>query len=66
MKLSQKSIKKIRNWKTWVALFALVGMILEAFGITNFEGTLGKIQEIVYTAGIILGVWSDHEGGKVQ
>ncbi|WP_246040135.1 MULTISPECIES: hypothetical protein [Bacillaceae] len=40
------------------------------FGLVGCEGTLGKIQEIVYTADVLLGVWSDHEvnvlGGKYR
>ena len=49
------------NWKTWVALFALIGMIAKALGYGDFEGQLGEIEAIVYTAGVILGVWSDHK-----
>lgn len=71
MKLTKENIeKRLSNWKTWVALFALVGLVLQTFGLVGCEGTLGKIQEIVYTADVLLGVWSDHEvnvlGGKYR
>ncbi|UOY92559.1 hypothetical protein MUG87_19460 [Ectobacillus sp. JY-23] len=63
MKLTKENLlKRLRNWKTWVALFALIGMILESLGYTNFQGTLGKWEETIYTLGILLGVWSDHDG----
>lgn len=56
-----KIIKRIRNWKTWVALFALIGLVLQSFGVSDFEGTLGRVQEVIYMVGVLLGVWSDHD-----
>jgi len=65
MKLTKGNIaKRLSNWHTWVALFALAGMIGKSLGYGDFEGALGQIQEIVYTFGVILGVWSSHEGGE--
>lgn len=62
MKFTKENIiKRLRNWKTWVALFALAGMILKAFGYAGFQGELGQWQELVYTLGVLLGVWSDHD-----
>ncbi|PEF23102.1 hypothetical protein [Bacillus pseudomycoides] len=60
--MSKENIKKrLRNWKTWVALFSCFGLILTGFGITGFEGNLEKVQQAVYMFGIALGIWSDHE-----
>lgn len=52
--------KRLRNWKTWVALFSCVGLILQAFGVSGFEGSLEKVQQAVYFLGIALGVWTSH------
>lgn len=53
--------RRLRNWKTWVALFSCVGLVLSAFGLTGFEGNLDMIQKAVYLFGIALGIWTDHE-----
>jgi len=57
-------LKRLRNCKTWVALFSCFGLVLSAFGVTGFEGNLEKVQQAIYMFGIALGVWSDHEDGK--
>ncbi|PEE39399.1 hypothetical protein [Bacillus pseudomycoides] len=63
--MNKENIKKrLRNWKTWVALFSCFGLVLSAFGINGFEGNLEKVQQAVYMFGIALGVWSDHGDGK--
>ncbi len=59
--IKENTFKRLRNWKTWVALFALVGMIAKSLGYTEFEGQLGQIQDVVYILGIMLGLWTDHE-----
>ncbi|PEW66955.1 hypothetical protein CN448_18670 [Bacillus cereus] len=62
MPLTKENIKRrLRNWKTWVALFSCAGLVLSAFGITGFEGKLDTIQKAVYLFGIALGIWTDHE-----
>ena len=62
MKLTKENMfKRLRNWKIWVALFALVGMIAKSLGYAGFERQLGQLQDIVYILGIMLGVWTDHE-----
>jgi uncharacterized membrane protein len=62
MKLTKENIfKRLRNWKTWVALFALIGMIAQSLGYADFKGQLGQIQEVIYTVGVLLGLWTDHE-----
>ncbi|MDM5431141.1 hypothetical protein [Bacillus mycoides] len=48
--------RRLRNWKTWVALFSCVGLVLSAFGLTGFEGNLDRIQKVVYLFGIALGI----------
>ena len=38
MKLTKENMfKRLRNWKIWVALFALVGMIAKSLGYVEFE-----------------------------
>ncbi|PFL14001.1 hypothetical protein COJ07_29215 [Bacillus cereus] len=62
MPLTKENIKRrLRNWKTWVALFSCVGLVLSVFGVTGFEGKLDTIQKTVYLCGIALGIWTDHE-----
>ncbi|MGH0607211.1 hypothetical protein [Bacillus mycoides] len=62
MPLTKENMKsRLRNWKTWVALFSCVGLVLSAFGLTGFEGNLDMIQKAVYLFGIALGIWTDHE-----
>lgn len=65
MKLTKENIeKRLRNWKTIVALFSFIGLVLKTFGYTSFEGTLGEIQNVVYILGTALGIWTDHEEVK--
>ncbi|AJH17135.1 hypothetical protein ACU80C_28835 (plasmid) [Bacillus mycoides] len=74
MPLTKENIlKRLRNWKTWVALFSCLGLILSVFGVTGFEGNLEKVQQSVYLFGIALGIWTSHgddadqnEKGDVQ
>ncbi|MCP1124550.1 hypothetical protein NKR74_14765 [Bacillus sp. 3103sda1] len=62
MKFTKENIvKRLRNWKTWVALFSCAGLLLQVFGVTGFEGNLEKIQQAVYMIGIVLGIWTDHD-----
>lgn len=62
MKLTKENIfKRLRNWKTWVALFALIGMIAKSLGYGDVGGQLGQVQEVIYTVGVLLGFWTDHE-----
>ncbi|MFD0768884.1 hypothetical protein ACFQZ1_08150 [Bacillus sp. CGMCC 1.60114] len=57
----QNITKRFRNWKTWVAVFSCIGLMLPVFGVKGFEGDLEKVQQAVYLLGIALGIWSDHE-----
>ena len=61
MPLTKENIlKRLRNWKTWVALFSCFGLILSVFGVTGFEGNLEKVQQAVYLFGFALGIWTSH------
>ncbi|PFW61562.1 hypothetical protein [Bacillus sp. AFS075034] len=67
MSMNKENIKKrLRNWKTWVALFSCIGLLLQVFGIVGFEGNLEKVQQAVYMLGIALGIWTDHKEGDVE
>lgn len=67
MKLTKENIfKRLRNWKTWISLFALIGMVAKSLGYADLQGQLGQIQEVVYTVGVILGLWTDHEAVKSE
>lgn len=61
MKITKQDILlRLRNWKTIVAIFSLIGLILKTLGYVNFEGQLGNIQDAVYMVGTLLGIWTDH------
>ncbi|MDM5439840.1 hypothetical protein QUG02_17400 [Bacillus hominis] len=67
MPLTKENIlKRLRNWKTWVALFSCFGLLLSVFGVTGFEGNLEKVQQAVYLFGIALGIWTSHGDGTDQ
>ncbi|WP_342046002.1 hypothetical protein [Bacillus sp. OTU530] len=61
MKLTKKEIiKRLRNWKTIVAIFSLIGLVLKSLGYADLEGQLGQIQDAVYTVGAALGIWTNY------
>ena len=60
--------KRLRNWKTWVALFPCL-VLLTKFGAPEAKTFLDELAPYLLTVGIALGIWSDHEGngkGDVQ
>ncbi|MES1051877.1 hypothetical protein FOA24_21900 [Bacillus thuringiensis] len=62
MKVTKENIqKRLRNWKTWVALFSLVGFLCSKFGLPEAKSFLDEMVPYVFTLGITLGIWSDHE-----
>ncbi|MGG2091222.1 hypothetical protein AB1283_25975 [Bacillus sp. S13(2024)] len=64
MKITKEEIiKRLQNWKTWVALFSLIGLLLKTMGYGDFTGQLGQIQDAVYTIGSLLGLWTTHGDG---
>lgn len=64
MKITKEEIiKRLRNWKTWVGLFSLIGLLLKTMGYGDFTGQLGQIQDAVYVLGSLLGFWTTHGDG---
>lgn len=62
MKFTKENIlKRLSNWKTWVALFSFVGILLNTFGLTDYLGQVGKVEDVVFAVGVLLGFWTDHE-----
>ncbi|MED1304106.1 hypothetical protein BK704_28770 [[Bacillus thuringiensis] serovar konkukian] len=62
MKVTKENIqKRLRNWKTWVALFSLVGFLFSKFGLPEAKSFLDEMVPYIFTLGITLGIWSDHE-----
>ncbi|PFV32838.1 hypothetical protein [Bacillus cereus] len=62
MKVTKENIqKRLRNWKTWVALFSLVGFLFSKFGLPEAKSFLDEMVPYIFTLGISLGIWSDHE-----
>lgn len=62
MNLSKENIKKrFRNWKTWVAVFSLLGFILTKFGVPEAKNFLDELAPYVFVLGMTLGIWTDHE-----
>lgn len=58
--------KRYRNWKTWVAVFSLVGFVCMKFGIPEAKTFLDELAPYVLSVGIALGIWSDHEGNEKE
>ncbi|MEI5913116.1 hypothetical protein [Bacillus albus] len=62
MNLSKENIKKrLRNWKTWVAVFSLLGFILTKFGMPGAKNFLDELAPYVFVFGMSLGILIDHE-----
>ncbi|OUA96557.1 hypothetical protein BK704_27020 [[Bacillus thuringiensis] serovar konkukian] len=62
MKVTKENIqKRLRNWKTWVALFSLVGFLFSKFGLPEAKSFLDELAPYLLSVGIALGIWSDHE-----
>ena len=60
--------KRLRNWKTWVALFPCLVFTHQVWS-TRSKTFLDELAPYLLTVGIALGIWSDHEGngkGDVQ
>jgi len=54
--------KRLRNWKTWVALASLRGFICAKAGLLETKSFIDEVLPYIFTWGVALGVWSDHEG----
>ncbi|EOV9528845.1 hypothetical protein [Bacillus cytotoxicus] len=60
--MSKENIKKrFRNWRTWVAVFSLIGFLLTKFGVTEAKSFLDELLPYVFALGMALGIWTDHE-----
>ncbi|HDR7872385.1 TPA: hypothetical protein QCY10_000132 [Bacillus mobilis] len=65
MNLSKENIKKrFRNWKTWVAVFSLLGFILTKLGVPEAKNFLDELAPYVFVFGMSLGIWTDHEANE--
>ncbi|MGE6961292.1 hypothetical protein ACQKIW_15075 [Bacillus thuringiensis] len=54
--------KRLRNWKTWVALASLLGFICAKTGLLETKSFIDEVLPYIFTLGVALGIWSDHEG----
>ncbi|HDR6300239.1 TPA: hypothetical protein QCU59_004028 [Bacillus cereus] len=60
--MNKENIKKrFRNWKTWVAVFSLLGFLFTKFGVPEAKSFLDELAPYLLSVGIALGIWSDHE-----
>ncbi|HDR6218508.1 hypothetical protein [Bacillus cereus group sp. BceL212] len=60
--MSKDNIKKrLRNWKTWIAVFSLLGFLFTKFGVPEAKSFLDELAPYLLSVGIALGIWSDHE-----
>ncbi|PDZ42367.1 hypothetical protein [Bacillus wiedmannii] len=60
--MNKETIKKrLRNWKTWIAVFSLLGFLFTQVGVPEAKSFLDELAPYVLSVGIALGIWSDHE-----
>ncbi|HDR7716936.1 MULTISPECIES: hypothetical protein [Bacillus cereus group] len=60
--MSKENIKKrFRNWRTWVAVFSLVGFLFTKFGMPEAKSFIEELLPYVFTVGVSLGIWTDHK-----
>ncbi|MCQ6530602.1 hypothetical protein [Bacillus mycoides] len=63
--MSTKNIRKrFSNWKTWVAIFSLIGFVFTKFGVPEAKSFLDKLVPYLLSVGIALGIWSDHDNNQ--
>ncbi|EJV41746.1 hypothetical protein [Bacillus toyonensis] len=53
--------KRLTNWKTIVSIVSLVGFIFTKAGLLEYKNFLDELMPYIYTVGIALGIWSDHD-----
>ncbi|WP_242221561.1 hypothetical protein [Bacillus cereus group sp. BfR-BA-01380] len=56
--------RRLKNWKTWVALASLIGFLLMKFGLTEAKSFVDELLPYLFTLGVALGIWTDHEEGE--
>ncbi|CKE38678.1 hypothetical protein P4T43_21845 [Bacillus paranthracis] len=60
--MSKKNIKKrFRNWRTWVAVFSLIGFLFTKFGMPEAKNFIEELLPYLFAVGVSLGIWTDHE-----
>lgn len=60
--MSKKNIKKrFRNWRTWVAVFSLIGFLFTKFGMLEAKNFIEELLPYLFAVGVSLGIWTDHE-----
>ncbi|PAW40225.1 hypothetical protein CKQ70_11095 [Bacillus toyonensis] len=60
--MSKENIKKrFRNWRTWVAVFSLLGFLFTKFGLLEARNFIEELLPYVFVVGVSLGIWTDHE-----
>ena len=60
--MTKENIKKrLRNWKTWIAVFSLLGFLFTKFGVPEAKTFLDELAPYLSSVGIALGIWSDHD-----
>jgi len=53
--------KRLRNWRTWIALFSLLGFLFTKFGMPEADNFLKELLPYLFAVGVALGIWTDHE-----
>ena len=53
--------KRFRNWRTWVAVFSLIGFLFTKFGMPDADNFLKELLPYIFAVGVSLGIWTDHE-----
>ncbi|PEO03116.1 hypothetical protein CN553_00770 [Bacillus cereus] len=62
MNVSKENIqKRLRNWKTWVALASLLGFICAKAGLLEKKSFIDEVLPYIFTVGVSLGIWTNHE-----
>ncbi|PGC95120.1 hypothetical protein [Bacillus toyonensis] len=61
--MSQKNIqKRLRDWKTWIAIASLLGFFCAKAGLLETKSFIDELLPYIFTLGVALGIWGDHEG----
>lgn len=63
--MSKENIeKRLRNWKTWVAVFSLLGFLFTKSDVPEAKSFLDELAPYLLSVGIALGIWSDHDDNQ--
>ncbi|EEM44032.1 hypothetical protein P4G85_06745 [Bacillus cereus] len=59
MNVSKENMqKRLRNWKTGVALASLLGFICAKAGLLETKSFIDEVLPYIFTLGVALGIWS--------